>query len=103
MSYNEEDMQEVARGADDATVTAYIPVTEEGLWRVDWRLEKWNRNEDFEAGLSPDEVMTFEDNLLVNTGIQLLEDLLIGAGGTAFTTGGNAYLGVGTSNTAASA
>lgn len=34
------------------------------------------------------------DNLLVNSGIQLLEDLLIGAGGTAYNNA-NSYLGVG--------
>lgn len=43
-----------------------------------------------------------EGNLLLNEGIQLLEDLLIGAGGTAYNNA-NAYIGVGDSSTAESA
>lgn len=43
-----------------------------------------------------------EGNLLLNEGIQLLEDLLIGAGGTAYNNA-SAYLGVGDSTTAESA
>lgn len=41
-------------------------------------------------------------NLLVNAGIQLLEDLLIGAGGTVYSNA-NAHIGVGDSTTAAAA
>jgi hypothetical protein len=41
-----------------------------------------------------------EGNILVTAGIQLLEDLLIGAGGTAFNNA-NARIGVGDSTTAA--
>lgn len=41
-------------------------------------------------------------NLLLNEGIQLLEDLLIGAGGTVYSNA-NAYIGVGDSTTAEAA
>ena len=47
-------------------------------------------------------VSEIEGNLLLNEGIQLLLDLLIGAGGTAYNNA-NSYLGVGDSTTAASA
>lgn len=49
----------------------------------------------------PIEVVSFH-NLLTNAGGALLEDLLIGAGGTTFANA-NAYIGVGDSTTAVSA
>lgn len=48
----------------------------------------------------PVEVVTGKNNLLVNAGIDRLEDLLIGAGGTAYNNG-NSRIGVGDSNTGA--
>ena len=53
-------------------------------------------------GLQPVDVREAEGNILVNAGIGLLEDLLIGAGGTAYSNA-NAYIGVGDSTTAATA
>jgi hypothetical protein len=53
-------------------------------------------------GARPFEVQTSLHNLLVNAGIQRLEDLLIGAGGTAFNAA-NSRIGVGNSATAAAA
>lgn len=50
----------------------------------------------------PFEVVTSRHNLLVNAGINRLEDLLIGAGGTAFNNA-NSRIGVGDDTTAASA
>ena len=47
-------------------------------------------------------VSEIQGNLLLNEGIALLEDLLIGAGGTAYNNA-NSYLGVGDSSTAESA
>lgn len=44
----------------------------------------------------------FEKNLLLNEGIQLLQDLLIGAGGTVFNED-NAHIGIGNSTAAAAA
>lgn len=71
-------------------------------WRPVVTLEKWDRTEDFEAGLAPDSVETHEGNLLLNAGITRLGSLLVGAGGTAFNTA-NSRIGVGNSTTAAAA
>lgn len=70
---------------------------ENGRWHAHARVDKYRDGES-----KPYEVIEIDGNLLVNAGIQLLEDLLIGAGGTAFSNA-NAYLGVGESNTAAAA
>lgn len=56
----------------------------------------------FRATHQPYETLEGEGNLLVNAGISLMEDLLIGAGGTTFANA-NARLGVGDSSTAAAA
>lgn len=93
-------------------------------WKWDWTCEKWSQEAvEFclrrlermgevliaPAGVSsdvlrrivgePEEVVEVAGNLLLNAGIQRLEDLLIGAGGTAFNNA-NSRLGVGNSNTA---
>lgn len=52
------------------------------------------------ALVAPEEVITREHNLLVNAGIQRLLDLLIGAGGQAYT---NSYARLGTGNGAGTA
>lgn len=49
-----------------------------------------------------EEVLEIPRNLLLNEGIQRLEDLLIGAGGTAFNNA-NSYIGVGDTSTAEAA
>lgn len=90
-------------------------------WGIHWRLEKRHGDIDayrsrvgtdfadmaeaelaFLASEDPYEVRELDGNLLANAGIQLMEDLLIGAGGTAYTNAVSA-LGVGTSTTAAAA
>tara|TARA_R100000458_G_C8273471_1_gene248370 strand:+ start:2530 stop:3027 length:498 start_codon:yes stop_codon:yes gene_type:complete len=71
-------------------------------WNVLATVEKWHRAEDRHEGLPPDEVVEAKDNLLLNGGIQLLLDLLIGAGGTVYNNS-NAYIGVGDSSTSAAA
>ena len=71
-------------------------------WAVTSTVEKWDKADDRALGLPPNDTVSVEDNLLVNEGIQLLLDLLIGAGGTAFNNA-NSYIGVGDSTTAASA
>ena len=63
-----------------------------------WIITKFANAEDFKAGKHFDRV-EFGPNLLLNEGISLLIDLLIGAGGTAFSNA-NAYLGVGDSSDA---
>lgn len=76
-------------------------------WNVHWKAEyytgDWTADE-IDAGLagSPSDVREEHGNILVNAGIQLLLDLLIGAGGTVYSNA-NAYIGVGDSTTAASA
>jgi len=78
--------------------------------RTAWRVEKYRediglwagREDQFFSQFRPYEVVEGEGNILVNAGIALMLDLLIGAGGTVFSNA-NAYLGVGDSTTAASA
>jgi hypothetical protein len=85
---------------------------EDGLWVARTHLEKrepdmaavmaergWSR-EEFMAKVAPFEVLESEGNILVTTGINLMLDLLIGAGGTVFSNA-NAHIGVGDSTTAA--
>lgn len=71
-------------------------------WQMHAMVEKYESDEAFMRGASPYEVVEAEGNILVNAGIQRLEDLLIGAGGTAFNNG-NSRIGVGNSTTAAAA
>ena len=68
-------------------------------WHTAYKLEKYN---DGKLDREPDEVIAFEGNLLMNAGINVLLDLLIGAAGTDFDDS-NGYLGVGNSSTAAAA
>lgn len=78
------------------------PITWKGVARLDYYAGDWTA-EEIDAGLAGAPIETQEgENLLVNTGIQLLLDLLIGAGGTTFANG-NTYIGVGDSSTAAAA
>jgi hypothetical protein len=79
-----------------------------GHWTAIHYAGDWTADE-IDAGLAPIALdpdgapMMYEGhNILVNTGIQLLLDLLVGAGGTAFNNA-NAYIGIGTSNTAPAA
>lgn len=70
-------------------------------YKTTWAIRKYADDIHFKDDL-PYETVIFEGNLLLNEGIQLLEDLLIGAGGTAYNNA-NARLGVGDSATAESA
>lgn len=54
------------------------------LPKVHVRVDKWDSEESFARGDAPDQVTEALHNLLVNVGIQRLEDLLIGAGGQAY-------------------
>jgi hypothetical protein len=87
-------------------------------WRAHALVEKWSPDQvawaQRRSGLvapsgaelaelvRPDDLVEWEGNLLVNAGIQRLEDLLIGAGGQAFTNSW-ARIGVGDGTTAAAA
>lgn len=69
------------------------------LWTPD-RMVKEALRQRFLAEVDPYEVIEREGNILVTVGIDILLDLLIGAGGTVFSNA-NAHLGVGDSSTAA--
>ncbi|RLJ20798.1 hypothetical protein DJ031_04620 [bacterium endosymbiont of Escarpia laminata] len=75
-----------------------IKAGESGRIHRKWTVQKFAPGV-YEAGGKPYEVIEEEGNLLLNEGIQLLEDLLIGAGGTAYNNA-NARLGVGDSSAA---
>lgn len=66
-----------------------------------WEIKKFANDDDVLAN-KPFEVATIDGNLLLNEGINLVWDLVAGAGGTDFGNS-NAYLGVGDSDTAAAA
>lgn len=71
-----------------------------GHWQAAYYAGEWSA-EQIDQGLAGAPVEVHEgDNLLVNVGIQLLLDKLIGAAGTVFDAS-NAYIGIGDSNTAA--
>ena len=69
-------------------------------WHAAYKLEKYNNG--IGPEVTPDEVIEFEGNLMMNAGINLMLDLLIGGGGDDFDDT-NGYLGVGNSSAAAAA
>ncbi|MHB1418491.1 MAG: hypothetical protein ACYCX4_02725 [Bacillota bacterium] len=82
-----------------AAVGASIGVEDKGKWRADWKIEKYH------GDAIPENLFAVEHipgNLLLNDGITLLLNLLIGAAGTAYNNA-NARIGVGDSTTAAAA
>lgn len=114
---------DVAVASDILIPRARLEVVEHVNWKFGWLAEKWSEDAvDFarkrlgiskDAGIgseilrkligAPDLGEAYcEGNLLLNEGIQLLLDLLIGAGGTVYSNA-NAQLGVGDSATAESA
>lgn len=70
-------------------------------YKTRWTIRRYAERGAFERGEAY-EVSQIEDNILLNEGIQLLEDLLMGAGGTAYNNA-NSRLGVGDSSAAESA
>lgn len=68
-------------------------------WHPHYKLEKYN---DSVLDREPDEVIEWDGNLMMNAGINVMLDLLIGAAGTDFDDT-NGYLGVGNSSAAAAA
>jgi hypothetical protein len=65
-----------------------------------WRIEKYASEADFRAGRLMAPPSEF-DNILVTTGLAELGKLLTGTGSPTAFNAANAYIGVGTSNTAA--
>lgn len=70
-------------------------------WDVRWIVTKFADDEAYANG-NHFEQNVIEHNLLLNEGIQLMLDLLIGGAGTVFSNA-NAYIGVGDDTTAAAA
>lgn len=116
-------MSEVATGQDAGHVGAMLSGVEQIGIRTWWTCEKWSEEacnfvrsklgmDEREAvsslllekytGIADMGVEVIEGNLLLNEGIDRLLDLLIAAGGTSYNNA-NAYIGVGDTNTAASA
>lgn len=78
------------------------PKTLKGQWRAAYYAGDWTAAQ-IDAGEAGPPVEVHDgENLLVNVGIQLLEDLLIGAAGDPYSSA-NAYIGIGDSATAAAA
>lgn len=91
-------MLEKVFGIDNVAVGAGIGVIECAKWKPRWRIEKYH------GDVKPENLYAIEEfdgNLLLNSGINALLNLLIGSG-TAFNNT-NARIGVGDSSTAASA
>lgn len=70
--------------------------------QVAWKIEKYADDEAARLN-KPFAVSEFEGNLLLNEGIDEMEDLICGTGSPTQFSAANAYLGVGDSSTAASA
>src|SRR3990172_10293464 len=83
--------------AQQPVATAPLAARMERLhWTVKTTLTKFASDEDFRRGIVQ-EVIERHGNILLNEGIDLLLDLLIGAGGTVYSNA-NTYLGVGDSS-----
>ncbi len=109
-------MSQVDQGklSESSAIAAQIGAQDAVRWRAQWKIEKrqgdWNGDQ-IDAGLAPEpyEVINGNGNMLMYGGSSALIECLIGNGtGTGGQTltyfnNGNAYIGVGDSNTAAAA
>jgi hypothetical protein len=75
--------------------------TESGIGKSKWIIRRYLDEQAYRKN-RPYKVSVINGNLLLNEGIALMLDLLIGAGGTVYSNA-NAYIGVGDSETAAAA
>ena len=95
--------QDKAKALEAIGINKESVIAEKAKWGIEWQIDKfYTPNGESIEGMKPYESSVEKGNLLVNTGIQLLEDLLIGAGGTAFNNA-NSYIGTGSDGTAAAA
>jgi hypothetical protein len=102
MNFLKDLIRRLAKHMEAASTLARAALLRERFrYRTEWTITKYASDADFAAGRAF-EVCPLPGNILVNTGIQLMADLLIGAGGTVYSNA-NAYLGVGDSSTAESA
>ncbi len=76
-------------------------ILEKIIEKVEWKITKFRNDADYKAG-KPYAIEKFEENLLLNEGINELWSLVCGTGGVKFDNT-NAYLGVGDSNAAENA
>lgn len=113
---------DAVRGFDAASVSAMLEGRDNGRYATLWTREAWSEeacewarrklglptDADVSSaalrslGVRPEDVVEVEGNLLLNEGLQLMLDLLIGAGGTVLSNA-NAQTGVGDSTTAEAA
>jgi len=90
-----------AVGSDAAKLAVHHNTSDKANWHCHAKLEKFHgvgKNRES----TPYEVIEDEGNLLCNAGINLMQDLLVGDGGTVYSNT-NAAIAVGTSATAANA
>lgn len=85
-----------------ASLCRTLGISEHSQWRVEWRIEKWADTARKLMGLAPDEVLVEAQNIILDTGANEMLKLIAGTGGTAFSNA-NAYIYVGTDNTAENA
>lgn len=76
-------------------------IQDKSRYQTLWTLRKFANDEDFKQN-KPYSVAEIRGNMMLNEGIALHIDLMIGAGGTAFNNA-NSYIGVGDSSTAEAA
>lgn len=74
---------------------------ERGKLRPQWVLEKWQDSLRHAMGLDPDSVMIVDENLLLNTGITELWEIVTGTGTHTDYDNTNAYMYVGSGTAAA--
>lgn len=84
-------------------MTLELKQRDSGLWHAHMRLEKFEGDLELGEFRLPYEVLEDEGNLLVNAGINVMEQLLVASASPTAYNNANAYIGVGDSNTAASA
>lgn len=77
-------------------------ISEHSQWRVEWKVEKWLDTAKKLAGFAPDEIAMDTQNIVLDVGATEMLKLITGTGGTAYSNS-NAYLLVGTDNTAENA
>jgi len=88
-------------------------LSEQINWKAKWKIGRYANEQDFNdrrtypeqealSHFGRQQFSEVEGNLLLNAGIQLMLDLLIGEAGTVYSNA-NAYIGVGDSSTAAAA
>lgn len=111
------------RGRDDVAVRFEPVIFDLANWKAHWQVDQWSeeacewvrRKLGLDPGTpigsaflqklvgDPEYVVEAYGNLMLNEGIQEMQDLLIGAGGTTSYANANAQMGVGDSTTAEAA